>query len=231
MLALVWCIFDDMRNVLLSFVSFSLLVVVQTESLGQSSAAKELLASTIDQLKSADGYKGDFTMKMFFDNNLETEEKGLIRTSGEKILMDLGQFKYVADGISSWTYLKERNEVQINDVSSDDFSMYNPLVLLDHFFQGGYKYEITNQFEESNITYSKLDIIPESRESEYAKIIVVISDQESLPSGISLIQKDGVRYDVVIDNIEINPPGNNSDFTFTTSDYPNIVVEDLRLGD
>ena len=213
------------------FLSILGLLVFVTSATGQSAEAQSLLSSTIDHLKSADGFTGEFSMKIYFGNDLEHEEVGKMSTAGEKILMDLASYKYIADGTSSWTYLKDRNEVQINDLSEDDFSMYNPSTLLNHFFEGGFDYEITDKSKKDNIDLVKLDIKPQDRESEYAKITVIISEKNKLPTEFNIIQKDGTRFQIDLIDVKLNPTIAADAFTFNEKDYPDIIVEDLRLGE
>ena len=196
---------------------------------GQSEEAQKAMSEVLEQLKSQEGYTGDFTMKMYFGNDLEAEESGTISTWNKNVMMDLGQFKYVSDGTSSWTYLKDRNEVQINHVTDDDFSMYNPLVMLDHFFDGGYAYEITDRLTVAADEQVKLDIKPEDRDSEYAKVSITLSTSQKMPTALMLLQKDGYRYNIDITNIEVNPTQRGDQYTFDPADYPDVIVEDLRL--
>jgi outer membrane lipoprotein-sorting protein len=211
--------------------SFCLILSAGYVATGQSSEAKSLLSTTIEKMKAAEGYQGSFSMKIFFGNELEHEEKGEILTWGKSIKLDLGDYQYIADGKSSWTYLKERNEVQINDVTEDDFSMYNPLVLLDHFFEGGFDYDIVDKYPKDGKSYSKLDIKPQDHNSEYAKVSVVISTDNHLPTSFVLIQKDGVRYDIDINDIKVTTKAEVGQFNFNAANYPGVIVEDLRLGE
>ncbi len=198
-------------------------------SAGQSEEAKNLLSSTIDQLKSADGYNGTFTMTVFFGHEIEYEEEGKILTSGQNILLDLTSHKYISDGKASWTYMKERNEVMINDVSEDDFSLYNPSTLLNEIFSGEFDYAITDKYSENGVDLVKLEIKPQDHESETAKIALVISTELNLPTNLTLFQKDGRRYVIEIENINLNEKIDLGQFLFNPKDYPDIIIEDLRL--
>ena len=197
----------------------------------QTPEAEKLLSSTLEKLKSDKGYEGAFSVKYFFGQELESEESGQIFAAGEKLSVDLTSIKYISDGKSSWTYLKDRNEVQINDVSEDDFSMFNPSVLLDHFFEGGYAYELTDKKLENEKEVSRIDFKPNDRESEIAKISVFILSEQKLPTEFILIQKDGSRYEIDIENIKINETVNHAALNFNPADYPDVIIEDLRLGD
>ena len=197
----------------------------------QSPEAKSLMTKTIDNLNSSAGYTGEFAMNIYFGSDLEHTEKGKFATANDKILLDLASYKYLSDGKSSWTYIKDRNEVQINDVSSDDFAMYNPATLLDHFFAGGFEYEITNKFVKEEKDFAKIDFKPTDRDSEYAKISVIIATKEYLPSKFLIIQKDGNRFEIALDNIDKSGLVDETMFVFNKTDYPDALIEDLRLGE
>ena len=208
-----------------------LLVFLTTGIQAQSAEAEALLSATIDQLKSDQGYEGNFSVKYFFGQELESEESGKLVAAGDRLAVDLTTMKYVSDGTSSWTYLKDRNEVQINDVTEDDFSMFSPSVLLDHFFEGGYAYELTDKKLEGENEISRIDFKPNDRDSEIAKISVFILSDEKLPTDFILIEKGGSRYEIDIEDIQMNQSIKLDALTFNPNDYPDIIIEDLRLGE
>lgn len=210
-------------------IGLALVVMVMAVSHGfaQSAEATALLEKTMKKMQSPAGVEADFTMQMYFGSDLELEEQGTVKSKGEHITMDMAQLALISDGKSTWTVLKERNEIQINDVSSDDFSMYNPTMLLNHFFEGGFAYDIVARDTEM----IKLDFKPTDPNSEYAKITVNIESKNETPKSFLLVQKDGVRYNIMIDELNLSPNFSDTDFIFSKADYPGAMIEDLRLGE
>lgn len=206
-----------------------LMLLANLNAAGQSEEAKSLLNNVIERMGEKPGLDANFSLSIFYGSELEQEESGQIRLSGDNIELELDKYIYLSDGVSSWTYLKERNEVQINDITEDDFSVYNPLALLNHLFEGGYSYEITNREEQADGSFfSRLDLKPEDRESAYARVSIGIDEKLDLPLNFTLIQKDGYRY--FIEMAEIRDLDDDMRFVFDASKYPDVIIEDLRLG-
>lgn len=193
----------------------------------QTSEAKQLLEATIDRMQSPEGVKATVTMQMYFGSELETEQSATLMSKGDRIRMENEEVTFISDGTSTWTIMPSQESVQINDFSSDEFSAYSPATMLDYFQQGEFTYDIVQR--EGGI--ARIDFKPNDRDSEYAKISVFIEEDKKVPTAIMIVQKDGVRYNVTIDNIDLKTTIDDGTFTFDAANYPDYIIDDFRLGE
>jgi outer membrane lipoprotein-sorting protein len=135
----------------------------------------------------------------------------------------------VSDGKYSWIYLKERNEVQINDYDDSDEHL-SPSYFLNLHRSDDFVYAITNSVvNSSGENVSRIDFKPLDDFSEYAKIGIDVNEKTSLPESIIVIMKDSGRYlfkKLKLTKMDKADPGI---FIFNASKYPGIHIEDLRL--
>lgn len=125
-----------------------------------------------------------------------------------------------------WLHLKERNEVQINNFEEDDeLGLITPRDLLSKYRSGEYQYRLAEENKQNAV----IEFVPHDRDSEYSKFKVLINKYNNTLLRVQAYLKDGSVATIVIRNMDTNLSVSESDFSFDTSLYPGIFVEDLRI--
>lgn len=187
--------------------------------------ATAVLKKTSTKIKAFTSYEMLFKLTHYINKSSQKEWPGVYRQSGKKFYFDLDQQLVISNGKVTWLYIKNRNEVQLNDAESDETTMLSP-----KFFTELYKNkDFVSTLSESTADQYIIDFKPLDKRSSYARVTLKISKRSNLPADITVINKDGTRY--YFKNITFNPKKKfrDTEFTFNVAKYPGISVEDLRL--
>ncbi len=181
-------------------------------------------------------YAGFETIEIDFELEIDLPEKdaqyqrGKMIQSGEKYMVDFPQRAVFCDGDAVYLYLKRNNEVQINDIDEDDPSMMvSPLDMLDIVKGGDFVYAVTGSLRKDGKKWTKIEFKPISDEEEYFKISLLADAKKKDIGMIKFFMRDGSRYTLTVKNMRPNVAVSPDTFTFDTSKYPGVHVEDLRI--
>ncbi len=193
----------------------------------QDSEAKKIL----DRLNAT--YKTYATLEIHFDLELNYPEREYIRQQG---LLIQDRNKYVfktqdqeiyGDGKAVWLYLKERNEVQINNYEEDEegLSIVTPKDLLRQYQTGSFEYAVTGKEGD----YTLIEFKPVDEDSEYTKFRLTIDARKNTLHKVFAFGKDGSNMSFSIRRLEPNKRYPPETFTFNPAKYPGVFIEDLRI--
>jgi outer membrane lipoprotein carrier protein len=189
--------------------------------------AQEILKGVSAKYKSMKSLSASFTV-ITTDQKTKANEKytGNITVKGEKYRLSLKGQDVISDGKTSWTYLKESNEVQINEVAekSDAISPTNIFTIYEKGFSTKYIGEKTIE----NVVYQQIELVPDDAKKTYFKIQLNINKQEKIISTAKVLEKNGNQFTYSIDKFKMNPDAPDNLFTFDKAKYPGVEVVDLR---
>jgi len=187
--------------------------------------ATTVLKKTSDKIKGFSSYEMQFRMTHYLNKSSQKEWPGIYRQAGKKFYFDLDQQLVISNGKVTWLYLKQRNEVQLNDAESDESTMLSPKFFTELYKSNDFVYVLSDVSGSQNL----IDFKPLDKRSSYAKITLKINKKSNLPVEIIVINKDGTRY--YFKEILFTPGKKFSEsiFNFNVGKYPGIAVEDLRL--
>ena len=129
--------------------------------------------------------------------------------------------------LSNELYLKDVNEVQINDYEPDpsDMTPYN----MFNIYQKDFYYIKTADENVLDKPCNVIDLSPKDKSRSYFKVRIWINKQTNLLSRIKIFDKNGYRYTYTINSININSKIEDSEFNFDKNKYPGVHIEDLRF--
>ncbi|MEI6409309.1 MAG: outer membrane lipoprotein carrier protein LolA [Bacteroidota bacterium] len=194
-------------------------------------AAKKVL----DKIrKKYEGYKtveAAFSLTLDVPTKPKDVQKGVIGQEGDKFRLDMDQQTIVSDGKTTWVYLKNNNEVQINnaDPAGSDNGFMTPKDLLKRYQKGDFLYALTDKAMENGKLLSQIEFKPKDKSSEYSKFRLSVDEKTSEIKSILAFHKDGSRYTFVITRLNTSKAFNADYFKFDTKKYPGVKVEDLRM--
>jgi len=187
--------------------------------------AKAILDKMSAHYSEIPGFTATFTQTL--ENKMEdiTDTfKGEIVVSGDKFKADVAGQLIVNNNKTVWTYLRDANEVTINDYDEEAGEM-NPSKIYKAY-QEGYKYLYMNK--ESTAQYHVIDLVPEDKDESFYKIRLKIDKKTNLLDKWTIFDRAGNIFNYEVTNFKVDNTLVAEDFVFNPSEYPDIEVLDFR---
>lgn len=187
--------------------------------------AKEILDKMSDKYSNIPGFTATFTQTL--ENKMEdiTDTfKGEIVVSGDKFKADVAGQLIVNNNETVWTYLRDANEVTINNYDEEAGEM-NPSKIYKAY-QEGYKY--LYMAGEGNAQYHVIDLVPEDKDESFYKIRLKIDKKTNLLDKWTIFDRAGNIFNYEVTNFKVDDTLTAEDFVFDPSNYPDIEVLDFR---
>jgi len=194
----------------------------QTKDLKAIALLDEVSAKT----KSYKSIRADFSYTMENKQAKINEEKtGTLTLSGDKYRLKTAGQEVICDGKLVWTYLKESNEVQINDLDTKEDAL-TPSKLLSSY-NANYKSKILKDRPSNNPDEVTIELIPNVIKN-FIKAILVVDKVKKQVKSFMLFDKSGNTFTYKITKYQTDIPVSASDFTFDKSKFPGVEVNDMR---
>ncbi len=192
-------------------------------------AAKAILDAIKNKYESYQSLDVHFTLTIAFPEEDPEIQKGHLSQQAEQYKLDLEGQSIISDGTTMWFHLKNRNEVQINDVEEgEDDEMLSPQNLLRIYETNEFYYALVGEAEENGQAVQKIEFKPLDRDSEYSKMRLSINKSTKEILRIKTFAKDGSRYTLQVDKLTPNKNFEKNYFQFDPAQFPGIHVENLR---
>ena len=123
-----------MKNIKLLILSFLLFSICGINVKAQDDTkAKTILDGVSTKMKLYTTMKIEFTYTMEnIKTNVNESKTGIIQIKGNKYRLEIGGQIVFCDSKTVWTYLKDENEVNINNVSTQEDAI-NPATILNNY--------------------------------------------------------------------------------------------------
>jgi outer membrane lipoprotein carrier protein len=147
--------------------------------------------------------------------------KGVLISKGDKYKLSFSGQDVISDGKTVWTYVKDANEVQVNDVSKDDDS-FTPTNLLNTYNEN-YKAKLVQETAKQKV----IELIPVQKKN-FNKVKVTIESDKKMVSSLLIYDKNGSIYTYQVGKFETDLPFSDNTFIFKTAEHPDVEVVDMR---
>jgi outer membrane lipoprotein-sorting protein len=213
-------------NVISRTFLFALLIATQFIFAQGKASSDEILKEVSEKTKSYTSIKVNFTYNM--DNpgaKVHESETGTLLVKGDKYRLDIAGQTVICDAQTTWTYLGDANEVQINAVESDE-SIITPTRLLSSY-SDDYKSKITGEVVKNGKAQYVIELKPNTVKS-VTGVEMNIDKELMRIMRIAIQDKNGNTFTYLVNKFETNVPVKDTDFSFNTKDYPGVEVIDMR---
>jgi outer membrane lipoprotein carrier protein len=185
-----------------------------------------LLDEVSARTKSYKSIKADFSYTMENKAAKINEVKtGTLTLSGDKYRLKASGQEVICDGKMIWTYLKESNEVQINDLDAKDESL-TPSKLLSSY-NSNYKSKILKDRSATDPNEVTIELTPNVIKN-FIKAVLVVDKVKKQVKSFILYDKSGNIFTYKITKYQTDFPVTAADFTFDKAKYPGVEVNDMR---
>jgi len=207
------------NRIILTFISMFLVLASFSQS---DKKARAILDEVSAKTKTYKSIRIEFTYKM--DNTsqkINDSYKGVLLSKGDKYKLSFSGQEVMSDGKTVWTYVKDANEVQINDVSKDDDS-FTPTNLLNTY-NANYKAKLI----EENAKQKVIELVPVQKKN-FNKVRVTIENARKIVSSLLIYDKNGSIYTYQVNKFETDLPVTDNSFVFKNAEHPGVEVVDMR---
>ncbi len=208
-------------------VSFIWQTGAQNVSRDPDPRATKLLIDLETKIEQSKAVIYEFTLELNFPDEEPVIQKGTFLQSGDKHNLEIGEYGFVTDGqVSYWVIDKQRKEIQIHDYTAPtDDDLTNPQALLKIYSNENFDYQMigTGPAGESVIEFKPL-----RKGSDYIKARLSLSKSNMIEQ-IELFNRDGSRYVLNINDINLSPRVEQNAFVVDPGKYQGYHVEDLRI--
>jgi len=203
---------------------FTLLFVLSAGCFAQNdSKATTILNEVSAKTKSYKTIVIEFTYTMENKKDkIHDKFTGTLRSKGDKYRLSVARQEVICDGKTVWTYLKDANEVQINNAGTDDDS-FTPTKLLSN-----YSRDYKSKFIEEKGNTQIIELYPLAKGKSFTKVRLSIDKTKKQIQQFVIHDKGGSVFTYLVNKFVTDQPINDKEFSFNKADYPKVTVDDMR---
>ncbi len=184
--------------------------------------AESILNEVSSTTKSYKTIRIEFTYKMEnVSQKINDSYKGVLVSKGNKYKLTVSGQEVICDGKTVWTFLKDVNEVQINNLSVSEESI-NPSNLLSTYTKN-FKSKLVKETPQQQI----IELTPIQKKN-FNKVKVTIDKAKKMINTLAIYDKNGSVYSYIVNKMEVNQNFYDSMFTFRSADHPGVEEIDMR---
>ncbi len=196
-------------------------LIVNAQSAEKKATA--LLEEVTARMKAYKTMKLEFTYSMVNKSQKINESfKGSLISKGDKYRLSISGQLIISDGKTTWTYQKDANEVQINDVSATDDASTPTKFMMS--YGNNYKSKLIS--EKGNLVV--IEMSPIKGRKKLSKVNLTLDKETKQIKSMQVFDKSGAVFTYNIESFITNQPIADSEFTFKASNYPKVEVIDMR---
>ena len=199
-------------------------------ALGQQSdpAAQRILDKMNKTYLSMSNFQATFEQKIFsiVKQQFIGQSEGKVVVSKNKYKVVLEEQEIYSNGVKTWTYNPEFNEVYIAAYEDSEDNQFQDPTKIYTFYKKDFKYFKVGEQNINQQKYHVIDLIPLNLKAvNYFKVKVFISKRSHIIAGWQVFEKGNrVRYDYNIRDFSKNAKLPKNYFQFDLSKYPDVEV-------
>ena len=217
----------SIKRILLGILIIPLHISAQTPEKNDP-VAQTILDKLSKATKSYNSIKATFTytLENKKENNSESQDGGLL-LKGNKYKLEIAGQEIICNGSTLWTYIKDAEEVQINEPEYEEGSI-SPANIFT-VYESGFKFRFHSEEEYEGRTCQIVNLYPiDANEKPYHTIRLFIDKAKNQLASIKIMGKEGDNYYYTINSFATDLELTDADFEFDPSKHPNVEVVDLR---
>lgn len=198
--------------------SFATEVAAQTDK-----KAAAILDAMSNKYKSMKSFQAAFT----YTPEGEKPLKGDATVKGTMFRLKLAGQEIFNDGKTMSTFIKETNEVNIQDFDPNEVGDLNPTRIYSAY-KKGFNYSFLKESTEAGQVYEEVELAPTSKTSQVSKVHIKVNKKDKSIKSWKVFQKNGQKITYTVDKFTPNVAIADNTFSFNPKLYPGVEVVDLR---
>ncbi len=189
--------------------------------------ALEILDAMSEKYQNVGGFKAKLLYKLENPTEKLNETfRGDITVMGDKYRLKIGEQEIINNGTTIWTYLREVNEVNVDNYYPEDDPMAPAKIYT--IYREGYKYSFVEEKKLKGRVVQIVDLEPENKDEPFYKIRLTIDKEDKTMVNYKVFDKNGNRYLWTVSDFEPDVNLTANHFEFDPSEYKDVEIIDLR---
>ncbi len=189
--------------------------------------AQEILKGVSAKYKSYKSLTAAFKVNILDQKTKKSEaQSGSITLRGGQFNLVMADQTVMSDGKTTWTYLKESNEVQISETKITPDAI-TPTTIFT-MYEKGFKSKFLGEKTITGKAVQQIELIPDDNKKNYFKIVLNIDKAGKYVSEAKIYDKSGNIMTYSIVKFVPNAVVSDELFSFNNVKYPGVEVVDLR---
>jgi outer membrane lipoprotein-sorting protein len=212
-----------MTRITAIFITF---LFIFLQSAAQDIKANKILEELKEKTRSYLTIQAEFTYSVTNpQQDLNESFNGVLYIKGDSYRLSLAGQLVICDGETTWTYIEDAQEVQINSVEEEDESL-TPSKIFNSVFDD-YTSQFTGEYNQDGRILQKIELTPVENKS-FSKIILEIDKFKLEIVQLAVSDKSGNRYSYKITRFNTGMPIGDDKFTFNINAFPDAEIIDMR---
>lgn len=206
----------------LSVVAFSSTMITTVKAQGdkKSTAILDAMSTKYEKIKS---FKAIFTYTPEGGKPL----KGDATVKGTKFRLKMAGQEIFNDGKLMATYIKETNEVNLQDFDPSAGGDLDPTRIYSAY-KKGFKYAFLQEKKEGAQTYEVVELTSTGKSSQVDKVQIQVNKADKSINSWKIFQKNGQKVTYKVEQFQPDVAVADTYFTFNAKQFPGVEVVDLR---
>lgn len=204
------------------FLTACILILAFSLNAQTDSKAQKILDEVAASTKAHKTIRLEFTYKMEnTTQKINDSYKGVLISKGDKYKLTVSGQDVISDGKTVWTYLKDANEVQVNDVSESTDAITPQNIL------SSYGKNLKAKLIKETPQIQVIELTP-TQKKNFNKVVVTINRAKKMLDTIAIHDKNGSVYSYIVNKMDVNQNFYDTMFTFKPADHPGVEIIDMR---
>ena len=202
-----------------------LLLAVLVSICIQAQDAMKVLDIAADRIRKAGNVKIEYKAGIFSNGTETASSSGTMWLQESKMKLEADGIKTWYNGKTRWCYVPEANEVNIDEPNKKEMAAMNPYTFMN-IYKKGFKMTVKETVLRGEAVY-EVYLKARYAKMEVKEIYVDVRKSDYQPLCIRLREnKDWHRVSVLSFKGNLNL--SDDSFTFKESEYPNVLINDMR---
>ncbi len=225
------------RILFVLLVSISLLSIASYAQMPKEvvdAKAKSILDEVAKQTKTYTTIKAEFTTvteKQATNKEamVTDSQTGTLEIKGTKFKLSFKGQTIFCDSKTQWTYIKESNEVQINNAPDPNATDgINPINIFT-IYEKGYKYKYEKEETVNGVKADVINLYPlDPDKKSFHTIRLSIDKTKKQIVSVRIINKNGTANTITVKNFVANSEMADNNFLFNKENFKGVEEVDLR---
>ncbi len=184
--------------------------------------AQTILDAMSGRYQALKSYQASFTY-----GGAGASEKGDLTVKDDKFRLEVGGQEVYTDGKTMSTYMRESNEVNIQDYDANSSGELNPTQIYS-LYKKGYNYRFLKEQNQGGRTMEVIELTPTQAKNAITKVQISVDKTDKSIRNWVITNMDGKQTSYTITKFTPNVKVSDSYFVFDNSKHPGVEVVDLR---
>lgn len=190
--------------------------------------AQEILNGLSSKYKTLKSLKATFTIVVENQGDkIKQEQSGTLSLKESKYKLQVAGQEIISDGKTRWTYVKDANEIQIDNQKKDENAITPSNIFT--IYEKGWLSKYLGEKKIKNITYQNIELVPlDTKSKNVFKVKLAIDKAQKTIASAVIYDKNGSVQTITVNKFTPNGANEEAIYIFNSTKYPGSEVVDLR---